>query len=385
MIYMDNAATTRVKEEVLEAMLPYFCEFYGNPSSVYSSGRNARKAIEKSRRSIAQYFDCDAREIYFTSGGCEADSWALMNSAYSGGKRRTIITTEIEHKAILNGVKRLRQQGFTIKYLPVDSTGHAAASELERLIDDDTALVSVMAANNEVGTLQDIDEMCQIAHAHGALFHTDAVQAVSAFDWHLHAQKIDMLSISGHKLHAPKGIGMLYVRDNMDLNSLIFGGSQERGRRGGTENVPGIVGLGKAIELIKENNQTIENTKSKLTERLENGILGTIPGSNLNGPDGSRRASGIVNIAFDGVDGEALLFNLDLKGVQVSAGSACTSGSLDASHVLMAMGKTRDEAHASIRFSLSEENTAEEVDTVIQIVCETVNRLRSTKRILSEV
>ena len=180
MIYMDNAATTRVKEEVLEAMLPYFCEFYGNPSSVYSSGRNARKAIEKSRRSIAQYFDCDAREIYFTSGGCEADSWALMNSAYSGGKRRTIITTEIEHKAILNGVKRLRQQGFTIKYLPVDSTGHAAASELERLIDDDTALVSVMAANNEVGTLQDIDEMCQIAHAHGALFHTDAVQGVSA-------------------------------------------------------------------------------------------------------------------------------------------------------------------------------------------------------------
>ena len=379
MIYMDNAATTRVRDEVIQAMLPYFGEIYGNPSSVHSAGRAARKACENARRQIAAYLHCEARELYFTSGGSEADSWALMTCAKNAGNRRTLIMSAIEHKAILNAAKQLERKGFTVKYLPVDAQGFVLPETLEKVIDGDTFLVSVMAANNEVGTLQDIGELGRIAHERGALFHTDAVQAIGALDWNLEKQPIDLLSLSGHKLHAPKGVGALYIRENLPVSSLIFGGAQERGRRGGTENLSGIVGLGKAFELLIGEGADSEKKKKELTLRLENGLIQNIPGAHTNGPDIDRRLSGILNMEFDGVDGEALLFNLDLRGVQVSAGSACTSGSIDASHVLLAMGFTREAAHRSIRFSLSEENTEAEVDEVIGITTEIVNNLRRAK------
>ena len=384
MIYMDNAATTRVTPAVVEAMLPYFGEVYGNPSSVHTAGRAARKACESAWRSIASYLGCEAREIYFTSGGSEADCWALFSCAENAGKKRTLITSTSEHKAVLNAAKHLEKNGYAVKYLPADEKGFIIPETLEKAIDSDTFLVSVMAANNEVGTLQDIDALGRIAHEHGALFHTDAVQAIGAVNWDLKNQPIDLLSLSGHKLHAPKGIGALYIRDDLPLSSLIFGGAQERGKRGGTENLSGIAGLGKAFELLSDECEKNEAFKRALCKKLEEGLKRHISGACINGPEGDRRASGILNMAFDGVDGEALLFNLDLKGICVSAGSACTSGSLDASHVLLAMGLTREQAHRSIRFSLSEENTESEVDEVIATVTEIVNNLRSTKRLLSE-
>ena len=384
MIYMDNAATTRVRPEVAQAMLPYLGEIYGNPSSVHAAGRAARKACENARRHLAAYLGCEAREIYFTSGGSEADSWALESCAENAQHRHTLITSAIEHKAILNAARRLEIQGFTVKYLPADPQGFVHPEILEKEIDSDTFLVSVMAANNEVGTLQNIEALGSIAHAHGALFHTDAVQAMSACRWNLKEQPIDLLSLSGHKLHAPKGVGALYIKDNLPVTSLIFGGAQERGRRGGTENVCGIAALGKAFELLNSEGEKNEARKRLLTARLEEGLMQAIPDAHVNGPAAQSRAGGILNVAFDGVDGEALLFNLDLRGICVSAGSACTSGSLDASHVLLAMGLSRAQAHRSIRFSLSCENTEDEVDRVIEITSEIVGNLRSTKRILSE-
>ncbi|MBQ6646114.1 MAG: cysteine desulfurase [Clostridia bacterium] len=384
MIYMDNAATTRVRGEVVQAMLPYFGEIYGNPSSVHGAGRAARKACENARRQLAAYFGCEAREIYFTSGGSEADSWALETAAANAGGKRTLIVSAIEHKAILNAAKGLAKRGFTVKYLPADAQGLVDPEALKREIDSDTFLVSVMAANNEVGALQPIDELGKIAHDCGALFHTDAVQAVSAFNWNLKNQPIDMLSLSGHKLHAPKGVGALFLRDSLPVSPLIYGGAQERGRRGGTENLSGIVGLGKAFELIGSERGEAEGKKRALAQRLLNGLKQNVDGIHINGPEGEGRVSGILNIRFDGVDGEALLFNLDLKGVCVSAGSACTSGSLDASHVLLAMGLSREDAHRSIRFSLSRENTEEEVDQVVDITEKIVNNLRRAKRLVSE-
>ena len=380
MIYMDNAATTRVKIEIVQAMLPYFNEIYGNPSSVHAAGRAARKACENARRQIAAYLGCDARELYFTSGGSEADSWALKTCAENTEKRRTLITSTVEHKAVLNAARALEKRGFTVKYLPTDKKGFVSPDSLKREINEDTFLVSVMAANNEVGTLQDIETMGHIAHAHGALFHTDAVQAMGERQWSLKDMPVDLLSLSGHKLHAPKGIGALYAKDSLPVSSLIFGGAQERGRRGGTENISGIVGLGKAIELLSKNRMAWQGRKAALTQRLKEGLQQNLNGISVNGPGSDRCASGILNIRFDEVDGEALLFNLDLRNVCVSAGSACTSGSLDASHVLIAMGLTRTQAHQSIRFSLSEENTEAEVDRVIEITAEIVNKLRSTKR-----
>lgn len=381
---MDNAATTRVRGEVVQAMLPYFGEIYGNPSSVHGAGRAARKACENARRQLAAYFGCEAREIYFTSGGSEADSWALETAAANAGGKRTLIVSAIEHKAILNAAKGLAKRGFTVKYLPADAQGLVDPEALKREIDSDTFLVSVMAANNEVGALQPIDELGKIAHDCGALFHTDAVQAVSAFNWNLKNQPIDMLSLSGHKLHAPKGVGALFLRDSLPVSPLIYGGAQERGRRGGTENLSGIVGLGKAFELIGSERGEAEGKKRALAQRLLNGLKQNVDGIHINGPEGEGRVSGILNIRFDGVDGEALLFNLDLKGVCVSAGSACTSGSLDASHVLLAMGLSREDAHRSIRFSLSRENTEEEVDQVVDITEKIVNNLRRAKRLVSE-
>ena len=376
MIYMDNAATTRVKDEVVQAMLPYFTQVYGNPSSVHAYGRAARKAVEGARRSAAEYLGCQARELYFTSGGSEADSWALLSSAKAAKGRKTLITSQIEHKAVLNAARQLESEGFTVKYLPVDAKGVIHPEELEKRIDDDTFLVSVMAVNNEVGSVQDIAALSRIARSRGALFHTDAVQAMDLFNGRLGAGDIDLLSLSGHKLHAPKGVGALYIRDGLDVHSLISGGSQERGKRGGTENVTGIVGLGKAFELLAQNREEYIAQKRTLIKRLEDGILSGIGGASVNGPCAEERACGILNVAFDGVDGEALLFNLDLKGIAVSAGSACTAGSVDISHVLLAMGLKRQKAHASIRFSVSDENTVSEVDEVLTTLGDIIHRIR---------
>lgn len=374
MIYMDNAATTRVWPEVRAAILPFLDEVYGNPSGVHYAGREARKACENSRRSLAALLGADAGELYFTSGGSEADSWAILGSAFAPeNKKRTFITSAIEHKAVLNTAAFLASHGFTVKYIPVDTEGRLKIDRLEEEINADTFLVSVMAANNEVGTLQDIDRICALAHSAGALFHTDAVQAVTARTWDLHAQKIDLLSLSGHKLHAPKGTGALYIRDGLIQSPLIFGGSQERGRRGGTENITGIVGLGEAAKLLAERRD--RSAVAALRDRLENGILSGIPGTKVNGCR-EQRLAGTTNISFDGVEGEALLLSLDLKRIAVSAGSACTSGSLDPSHVLLSMGLTRAQAQSSIRFSLDEDNTQQEVDTVLEVLKDTVRRLR---------
>ena len=376
MIYMDNAATTRVTEEVFEAIKPYFTEIYGNPSSVHCAGRVTRKACENARRQVARVLNAEAREIYFTSGGSEADTWAIIGSALEPhNTKRTFITSRVEHKAVLNAAAFLARNGYQVKYIPVDKTGRVDTNALREMIDDDTFLVSVMAANNEVGTIQPINEIADIAHAAGSLFHTDAVQAAGALNIDVKAQNIDMLSLSGHKLHAPKGIGALYVKEGISLSPTIFGGSQERGKRGGTENLPGIIGLGKAIEIAASGREENRKYVSQLRDVLEDGILQAVPGSIVNG-DKNNRLPGTTNISFMGVDGEALLLSLDLKNVAVSAGSACTSGSVDPSHVLLSMGLTRAEAQSSVRFSLNEENTQSEVDEVIAILKETVSRLR---------
>ena len=376
MIYMDNAATTRVTEEVFEAIKPYFTEIYGNPSSVHCAGRVTRKACENARRQVARVLNAEAREIYFTSGGSEADTWAIIGSALEPhNTKRTFITSRVEHKAVLNAAAFLARNGYQVKYIPVDKTGRVDTNALREMIDDDTFLVSVMAANNEVGTIQPINEIADIAHAAGSLFHTDAVQAAGALNIDVKAQNIDMLSLSGHKLHAPKGIGALYVKEGISLSPTIFGGSQERGKRGGTENLPGIIGLGKAIEIAASGREENRKYVSKLRDVLEDGILQAVPGSIVNG-DKNNRLPGTTNISFMGVDGEALLLSLDLKNVAVSAGSACTSGSVDPSHVLLSMGLTRAEAQSSVRFSLNEENIQSEVDEVIAILKETVSRLR---------
>jgi cysteine desulfurase len=380
LIYMDNAATTRVTEEVFEAMKPYFCQVYGNPSSVHWAGREARKAVERARRQVACALGADAREIYFTSGGSEADSWALLGAAMAGGQsRRTLVTTKIEHKAVLNAAARLEKTGFTVKYASPGPDGCVFPEEAERLADGDTFMVSTMAANNETGAVQDTAAFADIAHKNGALFHTDAVQAFSCGEWNVHARNIDLLSLSGHKLHAPKGVGALYVKEGVLLSPLIFGGAQERGRRGGTENLAAIVGLGCAAELAVRRREETCRVKTLLLNRLEKGILNSVPRCTVNGNGSLGRVPGITNITFEDVDGEALLLSLDLKHIAVSAGSACTSGSVDPSHVLLAMGRTREQALSSVRFSLSEENTEQEVDEVISAVKAIVEKLRSMK------
>lgn len=378
MIYMDNAATTRVTDEVFEAMRPCLTEVYGNPSSVHAAGRRAKKALEQARRSVAAALGADAREIYFTSGGSEADSWALFGAAYApGNTRRTLITTRIEHKAVLNAARELERRGFSVKYLDVNAQGQVDEGELANVLSGDTFLVSVMAANNETGAVQNIERFCAMAHEAGALFHTDAVQAAGARAWKLDEMGIDLFSLSGHKLHAPKGVGALYVREGVSLSPVIFGGAQERGKRGGTENLASAVGLGRALEICRERLSENLSAKQALTKRLEEGILSTVEGTRVNAK--TLRVPGISSITFDGVDGEALLLNLDLKGIMVSAGSACTSGSVDPSHVLLAMGLDKKSAMSTVRFSLSEENTPQEVDEAVRVTGEIVDKLRRMK------
>lgn len=376
-IYMDNAATTRVTEPVFEAMRPYFCEIFGNPSSVHAFGREARKAVEQARRQVATALGAQAGEIYFTGSGTEADNWALRGAAYAQKARgRHIITTQIEHHAVLHAAEQLEKEGFEVTYLPVDGDGVVSLEALEKALRPDTTLVSIMAANNEIGAIQPIREAAKLAKAHGALFHTDAVQAIGCVPIDVKADGIDLLSLSGHKFHAPKGVGALYIRSGVKLQRLIYGGAQEKTQRGGTENVASIVGMGKAIELAMESMESRNAYVSGLRDRLIEGILRRIPETRLNGHR-TRRLSGNVNVSIRYIEGEALLLSLDMKGIAGSSGSACTSGSLDPSHVLLAIGLPHEIAHGSLRLSLSEENTAEEVDYTIDALVEIVERLRA--------
>ena len=376
-IYMDNAATTRITEPVLEAMLPYLTNVYGNPSSVHAFGREARKAVETARRQVAAAINAQPSEIYFTGCGTEADNWALRGAAYAkNAKGKHIITTQIEHHAILHTAEQLEKEGFEVTYLPVDEHGSVDLEALKKAIRPDTAIVSIMAANNEIGTIQPIREAAAIAKEHGALFHTDAVQAIGCEKIDVKDMKIDLLSLSGHKFHGPKGVGVLYVRSGVRLERLIQGGAQERTQRGGTENLASIVGMGKAIEIAVSNMEERNAYIASLRDRLINGLLERIPETRLNGHP-TNRLSGNANVSVRYIEGESLLLSLDMKGIAASSGSACTSGSLDPSHVLLAIGLSHEIAHGSMRFSLNEENTIEEVDYTIDTMVEVVERLRA--------
>ena len=376
-VYMDNGATTRVTEPVMAAMQPYFCEIFGNPSSVHGFGREARKAVEAARAQVAKAIGAEPREIYFSGCGTEADNWALRGAAQANIKKgKHIITTNIEHHAILHTCKQLEKEGFEFTYLPVDHDGLVTPEQLEAAIRPDTVLVSIMYANNEVGTIEPIPELAAVAKAHGVLFHTDAVQAIGHVKIDVHAQNIDMLSMSGHKFHAPKGIGALYVRHGVRLQRLMEGGAQERGQRPGTENLAGIVGIGKAIELASADIPAKAARMAAIRDHMISRILAEIPHVQLNGHP-TRRLCGNVNLSFYFIESESVLLHLDLKGIAASSGSACTSGSLDPSHVLLAIGVSHEHANGSVRLSLSDENTMEEADYVVDSLVEIVARLRA--------
>lgn len=376
-IYMDNAATTRVTEPVFEAMKPYFCEKFGNPMSVHSFGRESRRAVEEARRQVAAALNADSREIYFTGCGTESDNWALRGAAYAkGNTRRTLVTTTIEHHAILHTAEQLEKEGFKVVYVPVDEFGVVKLDEMERAITEDVFLVSVMTANNEIGTIQPIEEIARMAHAKGALFHTDAVQAIGSVKIDVKAMGIDLLSLSGHKFHAPKGVGALYIKNSVHIERLIRGGAQERTQRAGTENLASIVGLGKAIELATADIDAHNAMLIEMRDHMISEILTRIPETRLNG-DATRRLPGNVNVSVRYIEGESLLLSLDLKGIAASSGSACTSGALDPSHVLLAIGLPHEIAHGSLRLTMNEENTMEEVDTVVEALVEIVKRLRA--------
>ena len=375
-VYMDNGATTRVTEPVMAAMQPYFCEIYGNPSSVHGFGREARKAVEAARAQVAKAIGAQPREIYFTGCGTEADNWALRGAAYANIKKgKHIITTNFEHHAILHTCKQLEKEGFEVTYMPVDHDGLITPEQLEAAIRPDTVLVSVMYANNEVGTIEPIPELAAVAKAHGVLFHTDAVQVIGHVPIDVKAQNIDMLSMSGHKFHAPKGIGALYVRQGVRLERLMQGGAQERGQRPGTENLAGIVGIGKAIELATEDVEGRAEKMAAIRDHMIDRIMKEIPHVQLNGHP-TKRMCGNINVSFYFVESESILLHLDFKGIAASSGSACTSGSLDPSHVLLAIGVSHEHANGSVRLSLCEENTLEEADYVVDNLVAIVKRLR---------
>lgn len=364
-IYLDNAATTAVSQPVMEAMLPYYMQVYGNPSSIHSTGRDAKKAVERARRQVASALGCSAQEIYFTAGGSESDNWALKGAAFAHQEKgKHIITTQIEHHAILHTCQWLEKQGWQVTYLPVDADGFVTAQQVENALRPDTVLVSVMAANNEIGTLEPVAEIGALCHERGVLFHTDAVQAVGAIPLDVEALHADMLSLSAHKFHGPKGIGALYIRKGVKIDPLIHGGAQERGHRAGTENLPGIVGLGKAIELAEEGLAENAARMTVLRNRLISGLTAAIPNMRINGTM-DKRLPNNVNVSFAGIEGEAVLLRLDLEGIAASSGSACTAGSLDPSHVLTAIGLTRDEAKGSLRLTLGTDTTQADIDEVV--------------------
>lgn len=377
MIYLDNAATTKTAPEVVEAMLPYFTEHFGNASSIYALGSASKKAVNAARRTIAESIGAKMEEIYFTAGGSESDNWALkaVAEAYEG-KGRHIITSKIEHHAVLHTCEYLQKNGFEVTYLDVDETGLISVEALKAAIRPDTILISIMFANNEIGTIEPIAEIGAIAKERGILFHTDAVQVFGQLPIDVEELHIDLLSASAHKLNGPKGIGFLYVRNGLKLRSFIHGGAQERSKRAGTENVPAIVGFGKAVEramlMMEEKTQKELKLRDYLMKRLEE----EVPYAFVNGHRQNRLPNN-VNISFRFIEGESLLIMLDMKGICASSGSACTSGSLDPSHVLLAIGLKHEEAHGSLRLTLSEENTIEEMDMVVEEVKEIVDKLRA--------
>ncbi len=375
-IYLDNAATTAVSEQVLRAMLPYFTECYGNASAIHGTGRDAKKAVERARRQAAAALGAQPQEIYFTAGGSESDNWAIKGAAFANqAKGRHLVTTAIEHHAVLHTCQWLENQGWEVTYLPVDKEGFVTAEQVGQAIRQDTVLVSVMAANNEIGTIEPISEIGSICRERGVLFHTDAVQAVGAVPLLVDDLNADLLSLSAHKFHGPKGIGALYIRSGVTIDSLVHGGAQERGHRAGTENVPAIVGLGEAIEIAV--NSLTENAvrMTRLRNRLLNGLTERIPAMRLNGAK-DKRLPNNLNVSFDGIEGEAVLLRLDLDGIAASSGSACTAGSLDPSHVLMAIGLSCDEAKGSLRLTLGTDTTEAEMDETVRVLAEVVGSLR---------
>lgn len=384
-IYVDNAATTAMSQTAVNAMLPYLSGIYGNPSSLHTVGQIAKEALEGARERVAKCLNCEPREIYFTSGGSEADNQAIRSAAVNGARKekKHIISTAFEHHAVLHTLKKLEKEGFEVTYLDVHSNGLITADEVEKAIRPDTALVTVMFANNEVGTIQPIAEIGAVCRKNGVIFHTDAVQAAGHIPVDVKAQNIDMLSISGHKFHGPKGVGAVYCKRGLPLNTFVEGGAQERGRRAGTENVGGICAMAAALEEVCLNMQKNAEKEIKLRDRLIDGLL-KVPHSRLNG-DRNARLPGNVNICFEGIEGESLLLLLDAKGICASSGSACTSGSLDPSHVLLSLGLPHEVAHGSLRLSLSEYNDGSEIDYIIKEVPKVVEYLRNISPVWEEL
>ncbi|NLO39304.1 MAG: cysteine desulfurase NifS [Ruminiclostridium sp.] len=375
-IYFDHAATTYVKPEVFDAMKPWFTELYGNPSSIYSLGRESKKAIEEARAQIAWCLNAHPTEVYFTGSGTEADNWSIKGVAFANRKKgKHLITSVIEHHAVLEAFVYLRKEGFEVTYLPVDENGLINPEELEKAIRPDTTLVSIMFANNEIGTVQPIQKLAAIAHEKGAIFHTDAVQAMGNIAVNVKDLGVDLLSMSAHKFYGPKGVGALYVKKGVKLDNFMHGGAQERNKRAGTENVPGVIGLATALKLATDNLEAYNKHLQTLSNRLVDKVMERIPYVRLNG-DRKQRLPGNVNLSFRFIEGESLLLMLDMKGIQASSGSACTSGSLDPSHVLLAIGLPHEIAHGSLRITFGEKNTEEEVDFLVDNLEEIVGKLR---------
>ena len=385
-IYLDNNATTRVTEEVLEAMLPHITQNFGNASSkFYKTGQDAQAAVAQARETVAGLLGAKTNEVYFTGSGCEADNWALKGIAFANrGKGNHIITSQIEHHAVLNTCHWLEKQGFEVTYLPVDSEGIVSPESVENAITENTILISIMTVNNEIGTIEPIREISEIARAHKVLFHTDAVQAAGHMPLNVAELGVDLMSISAHKFHGPKGVGALYIRNGVKIDNLIHGGGQERGKRAATENVAGIVGLAKALEIAVDNMDKINAHCLKLQKKLIDGIENNIPYTKLNGSR-TNRAPGNVNFSFRYIEGESILMMLNMYGIAASSGSACASGDLDPSHVLLAIGLPHEIAHGSIRFSVSAETTEEEVDYVLDVLPKIIQRLRDMSPLYEKV
>ncbi|MCI0495811.1 cysteine desulfurase NifS [candidate division KSB1 bacterium] len=380
-VYFDHSATTSVDPQVVEAMLPFFHEKFGNPSSIHSFGRETKVALEEAREAVAEFLKTRAADIYFTSGGTESDNLAIKGVAYElKNKGKHIITSKVEHHAVLHSCEALEKEGFEITLLNPDKYGMVHPEAVEKAIKSNTILISIMHANNEVGTINPIEKIGEIAQSKGILFHTDAVQTFGKLPLNLSKLPIDLMSISGHKIYGPKGIGVLYIRKGVKLAQLMHGGGHERNRRAGTENIPGIIGLAKAVELRKQNFKKENDQVKKLRDRFAERINKEVPRAILNGHP-EKRLAGHLNLSFQGIEGEALLLSLDLKGIAASSGSACTSGSIDPSHVLLAMGVKPELARSSIRFSLGKDNTDADVDYTLEILPEIVTRLRSMSAI----
>jgi cysteine desulfurase len=377
-VYMDNNATTYLKSEVLDAMMPYYTQYYGNPSSkFYKIGRDAEQALYQARETVANAIGANPKEIYFTGSGCEADNWAVKGIASAHhGKGNHIITSQIEHHAILHTCAYLEKHGFEVTYLPVDEEGRVRVQDVEDAITENTILISIMTANNEIGTIQPIREISEVAKAHKVLFHTDAVQAVGHMPVNVKDLGVDMLSLSAHKFHGPKGVGVLYIRNGIKIDNLIHGGGQERGKRAATENLAGIVGLAKALEMAVDGLEENMKVLTQKRDRLIQGIRDAIPYCRLNGPEKENRLCNNVNFSFHYIEGESILMMLDMKGIAASSGSACASGSLDPSHVLIAIGLPHETAHGSLRLSVGDDTTDEEIDYVLEVLPPIIERLR---------